>query len=671
MPDIFLSYSRDDQPTARLFAEGLEREGFSVWWDQTLDAGENFDKVTEKALKEAKAVVVLWSRKSVDSKWVRSEATQADRYGTLVPVTIEPCDRPIMFELNHTADLSGWNGDPADARWRTFVAGLKRSVDKGDTSPAAVPASGAAPPTNAPRTRHVRRAAIFWGIAALLAIAAGLYIYFHSHGTGVATSIEPSIAVLPFKNFSADPNQDYFADGITEEILNSLAGIPDPNLKVTARTSSFAYKDKDIDPRKIGETLGVANILEGSVRKDGDQLRITAQLIDAKTGYHRWSKQYDKPLSGIFAIQEEIARSVAESLQISLGVGELGRQPYMTRNVDAYDAYLAGNRECRQNSADGEHLCIDRLESAIKLDPGFVIAWQMLHDTYSTARSAIFLHDVPADLRQKKAEAALNEVRRLAPDSYIVHQILWTRAYGRGAWSEARKELAQATAKASALGIQLGADAALPKALGRFRDAIPILEQQRARDPLSSDVAVALAEAYLNSGDFPKAFAEYDRGLPLAGSEAFLVGGTLVAALGTRDRAQIDRRIELVLGKFEEPVVMAMKPLIDQPQVALAELHAYVRGLPPGNELQVAILVPHWLAYFGDAEGALAIISSRSKQFPPDWALMSVWRPVMRDVRKLPGFKQLMRDLGVVEQWREFGWPDLCKPVGADDFECT
>ncbi len=278
MSDIFLSYSRDDQATAHGFAEALQHEGFSVWWDQALDAGENFDKVTEQALKDAKAVVVLWSKKSVDSKWVRSEATLADRYGTLVPVAIEPCDRPIMFELNHTADLSGWNGNAADARWRSLVAGLKRSVQKeGISSPVSLvaPALGAAPaPDAASRSQRAPRTAILWGaVAALIAVAAGAYLYIHGRGTGaLAASIEPSIAVLPFKNFSADPNQDYFADGITEQILNSLAGIPDPNLKVTARTSSFAYKGKDIDPREIGETLGVANILEGSVQRDGDQV---------------------------------------------------------------------------------------------------------------------------------------------------------------------------------------------------------------------------------------------------------------------------------------------------------------------------------------------------------------------------------------------------------------
>jgi Tol biopolymer transport system component len=141
LPDIFLSYSRDDQATARLFAEGFEREGFGVWWDATLNPGEAFDQVTEKALREAKAVVVLWSKKSVDSRWVRAEAMQANDNKTLVPVMIEPCKRPIMFELTHTADLSQWSGDRKDIAWQSFVAGVRLFVERGGPTPAALPAT--------------------------------------------------------------------------------------------------------------------------------------------------------------------------------------------------------------------------------------------------------------------------------------------------------------------------------------------------------------------------------------------------------------------------------------------------------------------------------------------------------------------------------------------------
>lgn len=130
MPDLFLSYARDDQPIARRFAENLEREGFGVWWDQALNPGEAFDQVTEEALAEAKAVIVLWSKTSVSSRWVRAEATQANASNRLLPVMIEPCTRPIMFELTHTADLSQWKGDRNDPVWQSFVASVRRFVER-------------------------------------------------------------------------------------------------------------------------------------------------------------------------------------------------------------------------------------------------------------------------------------------------------------------------------------------------------------------------------------------------------------------------------------------------------------------------------------------------------------------------------------------------------------
>ncbi len=131
MPDVFLSYNREDQAIARRFAEGLQKHGLDVWWDVTLRSGEAYDQVTERALRDAKAVVVLWSKKSVESRWVRAEATLADRNKTLVPAMIELCDRPIMFELTQTADLSRWQGDAGDATWIAFVDDVRRFVEGG------------------------------------------------------------------------------------------------------------------------------------------------------------------------------------------------------------------------------------------------------------------------------------------------------------------------------------------------------------------------------------------------------------------------------------------------------------------------------------------------------------------------------------------------------------
>ncbi len=161
MADVFVSYSRDDRKTAQQFATGLEREGFGVWWDQAIHAGEAFDRAIEQALVESQAVVVLWSRRSVESDWVRAEATQARATRRLVPVTIEPCKRPVIFEPIHTADLTGWSGDVTDPRWRTFVDDLRRTIgqarqDPGlaQQGPVAAPASrNGRAPQGCPRDR--------------------------------------------------------------------------------------------------------------------------------------------------------------------------------------------------------------------------------------------------------------------------------------------------------------------------------------------------------------------------------------------------------------------------------------------------------------------------------------------------------------------------------------
>jgi TolB-like protein/tetratricopeptide (TPR) repeat protein len=675
MPDIFLSYCREDQPVARHFAQGLEREGFSVWWDQSLSAGESFDKSTEKALKDARAVVVLWSKRSVESRWVRSEATQADRYGTLVPATIEECDRPIMFELTHTADLANWSGDPADPRWRSFVAGLRRSVDAarpasaGDTTQATPVIGPAAPPT-----RWISHKKTVWTAlaVAVLAIAAGAAWYLRDGQSGpVPDALDRSIAVLPFENFSADADQDHFADGLTEEILNSLARVPD--LQVTARTSAFAFKGKSQDLKAVGRTLGVAHILEGSVRRSGDQLRVTTQLIRTDTGFHLWSETYDRPLTDIFAIQDDIARAVAGALQVKLGVG-IGREPGMTRNIEAYEAWLAA-RGVTFTGVPSMRQHIQLLQQAVALDPDFAQPWWDLSQAWSSVLSGTGTPEDTAD-RQRKADAAFAEYRRLLPDSPRIHERL------------AEDSIEQGQMVAAAAHYQAAAEAAnrfyggrppqidiigqgktpigFPDLVGRPRESIALFEQAKARDPLNVVVALWLAYLYGTVGNYPAAFAEFDRSQDL-GQDGRLVYLALRIALASRDRKLLlpwlDKRIE-----FERAQGIGfstrMKSLLDKPEEALAVLRPLVGR--PGNDY-----VTVWLAWFGDYGTAVEALRKDFQR--PGFryaALWWIWDPGLSGVRQQPGFKQLMRDMGLVDYWRKYGWSDYCKPTVGDDFEC-
>jgi TolB-like protein len=366
LPDIFLSYGHGDEATARRFAESFEREGFSVWWDASLRSGDAFDATIEAALRSAKAVVVLWSAISVQSRWVRAEATLADRNKTLMPVMIELCDRPIMFELMHTTDLSQWNGDPNDVVWQTYLSGLRRLVEAG----------GRSPDSTAENRQPITR---------------------DKDSAGAISSAERlhSIAVLPFANLSGDKEQEYFNDGLAEEIINALAKIP--RLKVIARTSAFAFKGQNTDIRRIAETLGVASILEGSVRRSGNRIRVTAQLINATDGTHLWSERYDRELADVFAVQDEISAAISKALQVRLSP-QAAAKPRYTPKLPAYEALLKARHFHWKVTAESMDQAMPFYEQAIALDPQFALA-----------------HALYADYLIGRATVGLSALREVAP----------------------------------------------------------------------------------------------------------------------------------------------------------------------------------------------------------------------------------------------------------------
>ena len=506
----------------------------------------------------------------------------------------------------------------------------------------------------------------------MLAITAGVAWTLHEGQTGTAASaVDRSIAVLPFENFSAVPDQEHFADGLTEEILNSLARVPD--LQVTARTSAFAFKGKHEDLKAVGRTLGVAHVLEGSVRRSGNQLRVTTQLIRTDTGFHLWSQTYDRPFTDIFAIQDEIARAVAGALQVTLGVG-VGREPGMTRHIEAYEAWLAA-RGVTYTGTQSMRQHIELLQQAVALDPSFAQAWWDLSKAYSSVLSGTSAPGDVAD-RQRKADAAFAEYRRLLPDSPRIHERLAEDSIEAGRMVAAAEHY-QAAAKAAdrfyggrpppidIIG-QAKTPIGFPDLVGLPRESIALFEQARARDPLNEVVALWLAYLYGTVGDFPAAFAEFERSEPL-GQDARLTLLAVRIALASRDRKLLlpwlDKLIEWERSQgidFSE----RMKALLDKPEEALAVL----RPLVTGQHNQT--LVP-WLAWFGDQDAALEGVKAEF-QIPGFRyaALWWIWDPGHSALRKLSGFKQLMRDAGLVDYWRKFGWGDYCKPTTGDDFEC-
>jgi TolB-like protein len=213
---------------------------------------------------------------------------------------------------------------------------------------------------------------------------------------------------------SPDPDQEYFSDGIAEELLNQLTKVR--GLQVAGRTSTFAFKGTNEDFRVIGEKLNVAHILEGSVRKAGNRVRITVQLVKAADGFHLWSETFDRDLTDIFAIQEETAEAVASALSIALGVGVGDLNAGGTRNFEAYDAYLAGISLAGQDATgEGFVQTIERLEEAVALDPDYAQAWATLAYFYRLA-ATFFIAEGTEELYQK-AEAAASRAIEIAPEA--------------------------------------------------------------------------------------------------------------------------------------------------------------------------------------------------------------------------------------------------------------
>jgi adenylate cyclase len=369
---IFLSYAREDADAAREVAEAVGRAGHEVWWDKQIQGGSRFSRAIDQALKDAEAVVVLWSETSVESAWVQDEAAEGRDSGRLVPVLLDTCKPPLGFRQFQSVDLAKWRGGDTPE-----LDALLEAI-----------ASTAAP------AQAERKAA--------------------SADKPVSAS-EFSICVLPFVNMSGDPEQEYFSDGITEDIITDLSKVS--ALLVIARNTAFTFKGKVMDVKDVAKSLGVTHVMEGSVRKAGDRVRITAQLIDSATGGHVWADRYDRDLTDIFAIQDEISKAIVAALRVKLLPEEKKAiETRGTSSVEAYNLYLMA----RQQLIDGsfgdprrDETIVRICQQATVLDPNYAQAWALMAFAQSELRfwHGKDVHALPAAERALEINPDLAEVR--------------------------------------------------------------------------------------------------------------------------------------------------------------------------------------------------------------------------------------------------------------------
>ena len=333
MPDVFISYARSTEAQALRVAEGLSGLGYDVWRDDQLPAHKAYGDVIQERLEAAKAVVVLWSADAVKSHWVRSEADRARARNKLVQLNIDGADLPMPFDQIQCADLKGWDGDLNAPGWRKAVDSVATLLD--GNSPA---------PTWAPPTAPFP-----------------------------TVSDKPSIAALPFANLSRDPDQDYFVDGLMEEIVTSLTRIR--TLFVIAAGSSLSLKGQGVTPLDAARKLGVRYVLEGSVRKAGERVRVAVKLVDAHAGNQIWAERYEDNLDDIFALQDKVALGVAGVIEFSVQNAETLRSiARPTSDLKSYDLYLRALVHFRTYRREDMFLALEMLDRAIELDPKYALA---------------------------------------------------------------------------------------------------------------------------------------------------------------------------------------------------------------------------------------------------------------------------------------------------------
>lgn len=412
---LFLSYARVDRARVAPIAQALAAAGHDIWWDALMEGGSAFAQEIEARLAAAHAVIVIWSAASVASDWVRDEAAHGRDRQRLVPVLLDGTDPPLGFRQYHALDLSRWHGK---AQAPEMVALLRAVAAVGAAAPAGAPLPMMpARPALSPLPALSRRTALIAGGTTAAALAAGGLLVLRPWEQGAARN---SVAVLPFSNLSGDPAQAYFSDGLSEEVRSALAR--NPRLKVAAPTSSNTFRALSLDVRQIAAQLGVSYMLEGSVRKSGAVVRVAAALIDASTGFTSWSQSFDRRLDDIFAVQSEIANTVANALVAQVG-GSVAA-PGTTRNVAAYDALLRGR--ALFNADDGEvsdRAALAKFDEAIAADPHYAAAFAARSRSLAAIANQ---YAKVAELRAlyQQAIAAAAKAVAIAPDLATAHAAL-------------------------------------------------------------------------------------------------------------------------------------------------------------------------------------------------------------------------------------------------------
>ncbi len=540
-PRVFLSYSRADQARARALAGALEQAGVQVWWDDRIEGGAAFAKAIETELQASDAVLVLWSAHSVASDWVLDESAHGRDMKKLVPLSLDGTEPPLGFRQYQAIPLQFPHGRIDDASLQAVLRAVLPLAGR-EAVPRSAPRPGAASGYDA-----MRRRLLLGSGALVVAAGAGVLGWRRGwFGASPAHAVGDSVAVLPFDNLSGDPAKAYFSDGLSEELRATLAR--NPKLKVMAKTSSGMFRDSDESAVRIAAQLGVAFLLDGSVRWAGDQVRVVADLIDGGTGFSRWTHTFEQRINDVFAVQSEIASTVAVALAAQVadpGTPQDQRAASGgTTDVAAFDAYLRGSALYETGSDEAsERQSLALFDTAIELDPGYAAAYAaraaalttlanqyasvgehaaMYDQAIAAARRAIALAPKYANaysmlgfvqfqgkLDARAAREPFEESNLLGQGEANV-QARWAQYCARtGRAGEAAEAMQRALSRDVLNALIYRAAGTVEYAARRFEASIPPLRKALRMNPRMSRAHAMIGDALANLGKLAEARGEY------------------------------------------------------------------------------------------------------------------------------------------------------------------
>jgi TolB-like protein len=637
-PTVFISYASQDAAVANAVVGSLERAGLACWiGPRDVVPGALYADEIVRALNESSLVVLVLSAQSVVSPHVGKELERASsKRRRIIALRTDDAALPRAFEyfLSESQWIEVGTGgiEPAAERLAEAVrrhlgSGLELSADDSRT----------------------------------VAVARNTKVTTDSRTERVL-----SIAVLAFANMSGDPEQEYFSDGISEDIITDLSKVS--ALTVISRNSAFALKGKHVDLPEVARQLNVTHVLEGSVRKVGGRVRITAQLIDGFTNAHLWAERYDRNLEDIFALQDEISQAIVKALKLKLLpdekelIAERG-----TANVEAYDLFLRARALHSTVSGPEVRRSLDLYRKAVTLDPDFAQAWAGLGSAITIA--TIYYSDLRATARTEM-EQAIARASELAPDLPAVRYGQSVQCLMRRDWARAEEHLASLNKQAGGVIGVIGTQGMLLLVLGRANEAVKRTLLHRQADPLSLGLSFNLQFFLGCAGRIEEAEAEYERSKDLTGTRGNIEWRAITRAMVLKDDTLVRQRFAAAFGEDVAfmPFAPALLKVIDQPDNALAIVRAAFDH-PACQDAGRMGAIATWAIYYGDEDLALkALRRGYVELYGPTVA--DIWSPVFAGPRRDPRFKDILRDIGLYDHWRRTGkWGDFARPVGDDDFE--